>query len=421
MLLAGIGIDDILHKDKVDLAKVFISNPVIEVYNKSGGKLQAKDTDSIYQKLTTQFKRISIKEIFVQNGIFINHNIVKNSINKITGITITMHDLLIDSSTQFDKSRFLFAKDAAITIINYRLPTADSLYFVKLGSLNLSTAAHKITLRNILVQPRLTRQQFEARLTTRKYLYNLSVPEIIFSGLDWRQLINRHNFIVQEATVNKGNMNVFLDRSLPFAKVKQNNFLHQLLLRIPIPVNVSKVLLRQLNMVYTEYNPGVAKTGNIYLDNVSGTIFNLTNMPQQIKRDHQMVLQSSGLFMHKVLLRNTFHFDLSKYKTGNFTMALEVGKLDSSILNPITEPMAEFMFKKGVINKGTVNLQGDNYKVSGNGLLLYDDLYLVGLKKNNNEPGKLKKKEILSFIGNLLLIKNSNPSKVYRFSNSVTK
>ncbi len=62
-----------------------------------------------------------------------------------------------------------------------------------------------------------------------------------------------------------------------------------------------------------------------------------------------MVLQTSGLLMHKVLLKKkTFHFDLSKYKTGNFTMALEVGKLDSSILNPITEPMGAFIFKKGL-------------------------------------------------------------------------
>ena len=41
---------------------------------------------------------------------------------------------------------------------------------------------------------------------------------------------------------------------------------------------------------------------------------------------------------------------------------------------------------------------------------MYKDLYLEALKKNNDKPGKIKKRKLLSFIGNVLLIKNSNPS-----------
>ena len=42
---------------------------------------------------------------------------------------------------------------------------------------------------------------------------------------------------------------------------------------------------------------------------------------------------------------------------------------------------------------------------------MYRDLYLVGLKKDKTNPGKIKKKSITSFLGNVFLIKNSNPSK----------
>jgi hypothetical protein len=106
-----------------------------------------------------------------------------------------------------------------------------------------------------------------------------------------------------------------------------------------------------------------------------------------------------------------FHFDLLKYKTGNFTMDLKVGALDSSILNPITGPLAEFIFKRGSIQKGVVHVEGNNFKASGKGMLLYKDLYLVSIKKDSDKPGKVKKRKLLSFIGNVLLIKNSNPSK----------
>ena len=92
-------------------------------------------------------------------------------------------------------------------------------------------------------------------------------------------------------------------------------------------------------------------------------------------------------------------------------MDLKVGELDSSILNPITGPLAEFIFKRGVIDKGIVHVEGNNFKANGKGMLLYKDLYLVALKKKSDEPGKVKQRKLLSFFGNVFLIKNSNPSK----------
>ena len=57
-----------------------------------------------------------------------------------------------------------------------------------------------------------------------------------------------------------------------------------------------------------------------------------------------MISTSSGSFMNRAPMDVGFHFDLSKYKTGNFTMDLKVGELDSSILNPITGPARRIYF-----------------------------------------------------------------------------
>ena len=57
-------------------------------------------------------------------------------------------------------------------------------------------------------------------------------------------------------------------------------------------------------------------------------------------------------------------------------MDLMVGGLDSSILNPITGPLAEFVFRRGSIQKGIVHVEGNNFKATGKGMLLYKDLYL---------------------------------------------
>ncbi len=77
----------------------------------------------------------------------------------------------------------------------------------------------------------------------------------------------------------------------------------------------------------------------------------------------------------------------------------------------LTGLLDEFELKRGSIQKGIAHVIGDNFKGAGYGELLYKNLYLIGLKKDADKPGGIKKKSVISFIGNALLIKNNNPSK----------
>ena len=409
----GIGIEDLLHKDQVNLKTISFTEPVIEMYPlKKLSNNRKRDTTTLYRKIMKHEKRISIDEILVQHGTFIHHSFgQKNQTIKLDDIEIKLDNILIDSSTQQDQTRFLFAEEANISVKNLKARTGDSLYFLKCGALHISTKENSITAQNISVEPRYNRKEFESRLSARKYMFTLDIPILKLSGISWREIVNGKSLLAKEATLENGKCEVYLDRSLPFRKINRNNFPHQVLMRIPVPFSISKMKMRHTKLLYTEFNPGMDQTGTVIISDVNGTVVNITNIRQEIKKNRFMVSTSSGLFMNRTPLEVGFHFDLSKYKTGNFTMDLEIGELDSSILNPITGPLAEFIFKRGSIQKGTVHVQGNNFKASGKGMLLYKDLYLVSLKKNTGEPGKAKERKLLSFIGNVLLIKNSNPSR----------
>ncbi|MEP6952416.1 MAG: hypothetical protein ABI863_24195 [Ginsengibacter sp.] len=409
----GLGIEDLLHENKVDLKTISFTGPVIEMYElkKIPGK-KKNDTATLYQKLMKQMKRISINEILVLHGTVINHNFgQKNQTIKLDDIEIKMDSVLIDSSTQFDQKRFLFAEEVQISARNLRTKTEDSLYFLKCGSVKISTSANSITILDISVEPGYSRKEFESKFSTRKYMFTLDIPKLTLQGINWWDIVNGRSVIAKEAVMENGKCEVYLDRSLPFRKIKQNNFPQQILMRTPMPFSVAKMKMHHTKLLYTEYNPGTDQTGNVVVSDVNGTVENITNIGKEIKKNRFMTSASSGSFMNRVPLDVGFHFDLSKYKTGNFTMDLKVGEMDSSILNPITGPLAEFIFKRGSIREGTVHVEGNNFKASGKGMLLYKDLYLVAVKKNKEEPGKIKQRKLLSFIGNVVLIKNSNPSK----------
>ncbi|HUZ61167.1 MAG TPA: hypothetical protein VMU83_20495 [Hanamia sp.] len=411
----GMDINDVLSKNNLSLKHVLIKAPIIEVYQKENqhdkADVSKTDTSTIYQKIVKKMKRISVDTFQVVDGTLISHTGAKNRINKLNQIAILMKDVLIDSSTQNDTKRFLFAKQATLSTKNFYGRTPDNLYYFKYASINISTAEDKITASGFELHPRFNKEQFESHLKERKEMYNLIIPKITLHGISWSKLTNQKNIVANEAVVSNGSCKVFLDRSLPFRHVKINNFPHQILMRMPVPISITRMLIRHCNLAYSEHNPGMDKTGTIYIDDMNGEVTNITNMPEQIKKQNLLVIKSSGLFMHKIPMTNGFVFDLSKYKTGNFTMDLNIGDLDSSVLNPITEPMGEFMIKKGTIQKGIAHVIGDNFKATGKGELLYKNLYLVGIKKDKSKPSGIKKKSIVSFFGNAFLIKNNNPQK----------
>jgi len=414
--LEGIGIDDLLSGDHVSLKEIVIRNPVIDVYHRkrwyNKEKRAENDSATLYKKIMKKIKSISVDGIEVTGGTLVNHNFSKkNNVSRFNEVSIKMQSILIDSTTQFDKSRFLFAKQAELSTKNFSGKTPDNLYIFKCEAINISTTENNLTVQKFQLHPRGGKQQFESKLTTRRGMYDIEIPKVIFSDINWWQLANEESLIAKKAVVENGEFTVFLNRSFPFRNVRRQSFPHQMLMQIPIPIYIKRMQFVKLNVSYSEYNPGMDKQGTIYVNDVNGQVSNITNVPEKIKLDKFMTVTSSGIFMHKVSLTNGFQFDLSKYKIGDFTMNLDIGPMDSAILNPIAAPMGEFMIKKGSIQRGTAHIKGNNFKATGKGVLLYKDLYLVGLKKKEDKPGGIKKKSVLSFIGNVFLIKNANPLK----------
>ncbi len=412
----GIELSNFTSKDNFSLGKISITNPVIKIFHKekwyNQGIRKMNDTLTLYQKIMKKARSISIDTIEVINGTLISYEDGESSKpNTFNNISIKINNVLIDSSTQYDTKRFLFAKQAFFLTKNYSGRTADSLYFYKCRSINISATEHSMVAKDIELVPRYSRQKFESRLSARQAMFDITIPTITLSGIDWWNFTNRKNIIADEVVINNLTCKIFLDRSLPFRKIKVDNYPDQLLMRMTRPVLVKKLRVTHANLGYNEYNPGMDKIATIYIDDMNGDVANITNMKSRVKANRYLTVKSSGLFMHSVPMKVDFSFDLLKYKNGNFTTDLHVGAIDKDILNPVARTSGGFFLKKGSIQKGVVHVEGDNFKGNGHGQVLYKNLYMVGLKKDKDKPGGVKKKSVLSFIGNLLLIKNNNPPK----------
>lgn len=412
--IRGIGIHDLLHRDEINMDSIYFSRPVIEIYHTSRaynrpGK-QNNDSLTIYRQLMKNMKRIFIGNILIEHGTVINHNISGNNrTSRFNDVMIKFSNVLIDSTTQYVRDRFLFAEGADISFKDYSFPTADSLYYFKAASVSISVSQHKTTILNLSLTPRGSREQFEKKLPGRQDMYTLRVPKITLDDIDWYSILNEDKILIREGTVWNCNFSDYFNRSLPEGPSSgNNNFPHQLLMRMALPVYIQKINLKNCAVRYEEFNPASGASGTIYFDDVNGQLSNITNMREYIRRNSKMKLSATALFLRTSRLSTVFNLDLKNYKKGNFAVDVSLGKIDSTAINPAAGPLGLVSVKRGHIKKVDVHISGTNAGATGRLLLLYDDLHLVPLKKD--KEGQIKKRSFTDFLANLILIRNANPA-----------
>ncbi len=410
----GISLNDFLSKKNISLDTILLNKPTIITYytlhNYNAEKRKQDSALTLYQRITKQFKSIAINAIIIQNANFSTIEKAGSQNNQtINNISVRISNLLIDSTTQFDNRRFLFSKNVELFSDNYLLRTPDSLYFFKVGHFYVDAVQHKMVVTNLSFIPRGSVEQFESKLKTMNDRFTVNFPKIIFTNVDWWRLLNREKFLCDTANISGGEIDDYLDRSVPASPhIDVKDFPGQLLVQCPLKVFFRKINVHNIKVAYKEYNPSSRQSGFIFLDAINGSFTNITNIEDSINKNANFDFFGEALFASKVAMAADFHFDLSKTNTGNFSVNLKVGKIDTTYINPVAAPLGMFKIQKGTIQSGIANVVGNDFSADAKVNVLYNDIELVPLKRSNDD---LKKKTIFSFVANTFLIKKNNPSK----------
>jgi hypothetical protein len=412
IVVTGVGIKEILKKDVIDLKNISISSPSIEVFHhaRPWNRDKREEDTSLYERLTKQAKKISVESVNIKNGTLVSHNGQSNKTTRFNDIDIQLSDILIDSTTQFDKTRFLFAKEAELSTKNFTKPTSDNMYDMKIAGISVSATKHRLLAKNISLQPRYTKQQFARKAGFMKERFQISIPSIECNMINWWNLVNEDMLLADQVVVHGGSVHIYLDRSLPEGKPKLNSFPSQLMMKLPLQLHIPKLQLRNIDVVYEEFNPASGQTGKFDITGLNGEVNNMTNMNSFIGKNHFTTVSASATILRSIPAHLNLRFDLSQYKAGVFSASVNMSNMNGDVLNTVAEPLGVFRIKRGSAQKLEASVAGNTTKTSGKVLLLYSDLHLTPLEKDKNTPGKLGKKNVTSLLANTLLIKNENPS-----------
>lgn len=121
-----------------------------------------------------------------------------------------------------------------------------------------------------------------------------------------------------------------------------------------------------------------------------------------------MTARMNARFLDKTPLKVNWKFYLGNAR-GRFDVEGSLGSIVAKDVNQLTEPMGPARLEDGRIQSLYFNFDADNYKANGKVKMLYENLKLSLLEKQDGKK-ELDKKTVASFVANIV-VKNDNPTR----------
>jgi hypothetical protein len=409
--IKGISPEDFINTKNISLKQVFMDAPDVIITHKKR-PYSIKDTGNLYSRISGINESYELKNLTLQNINLTYKDLSKNGqVSTFQNLTAVLNDIKIDKETSTDSSRFLFAKDALMYLKKYAACTTDKMYRFTIDSVSLKPMAGLMTANNIRLTPQGSKDEFSKKLKVLKDRFDIHIKEASIKNINWWSLISNEGFTGGSMNLSGGYISVYDDRRLPQPASKMGNYPHQLLMKMPFPVMIKSISIKNIDVSYEEFNPAAGRSGCLTFNNTSAELNNITNIAEFIDANPLMKVSATTSVMNQGKLNASLSFNLAKSAEGSFTADAVMGPMDATIANKALTGLALVEIEKMQIDQLETHVSGTNYKGSAEVKFAYHDLKIAALKKDKEAEGKLKKRELLSFIANTFVVKSSSPAK----------
>lgn len=396
-------------RHRLDIGEIVMSAPELQMtYQLNHTKDTAeKDTRNLYQRMAKTFSSVHVRHIGLNDVKFKYEDYSGNkvAISELKELNLNASELLIDSASMTDKSRFLYCKDITAEINNFSGRTLNGLYNYKMGLLKFSTSTSQLNAEHIVLQPVRPDVFFKK---TRHDRFTMRIDSLQLNHFDALTYHKYRRFSASSLVIDKGSIAIFNNPNKNGDKGDRSaTFPNAGIYRLKSDLKIDTVLLSHIDIAYTELSPKSQKPGNVNFNNTSGRILNLTTNADALKKNNNCTLALTSYFMDKGKVDVTFKFDLTD-KNLAYSYNGHMGPINLSVANPAVMPLAMVKIKSGKLKSFDFDIQGNRNASHGHVSLLYNDLKVTLLKPDTVQD-KLKKMRIESFYANIFIIKHDNP------------
>ncbi|WP_443937309.1 hypothetical protein [Pedobacter sp. MW01-1-1] len=400
---------------KLSINELLFDKPSITMVNKHldfNEDRPMRPIKSPYQYISKNLTAFNIQLISFKDISFkyINKNVTKPEVFTIDDLNIHLKDLLIDSTSAEDPTRFYLLKDIDVNLKNYSYPTPDKLYTIDLNELKFNAKSGKLNVKTFRVNPLYEEMKFGQVAGYNKDRYSINLSNLDIHNVDLAHYISKQELWATALDISTGKIEVFSNDKL-LNKTEENKigrYPNQLLQKLNSGIILQKINIKDVDISYAVYDKDSEQTGKITFLKTSGQIFNVTNLPKIKALNPICEANLSTYLMGQGKLNVNFKFDLQA-PNGAFNFDGELGSFNARVLNRVTVPLGMVRINHGEVNSLKFNFSATDLEAKGSVRFDYLDL-AVSLLKNDPTKDHLVKRGLLSFLANALMIKSQNPA-----------
>ncbi|HTN05916.1 hypothetical protein [Agriterribacter sp.] len=407
--VTGIQTPKALLTSEITGSKIQITYPVIEIFYTQEGKDSARAVPpgEIYKQILGGLEKIRIDTILIVGARITMRNMRtgKQELH-LMGTHMELWNVSVDSASGRDSSRILFSKQLSASCSTLLWSSPGQLYTYKAENIVMHSSDRKVNAERFRIIPALSETAFAAKKAIQADWFTADVKQITFHQISFQQLLKKE-LAVDSMVVQSASLKIYRDMTMPpDIRSKMGRYPQQQLARIPFPVGIKKIVLKNTDVEYKEKGRLLQQIGKITFGNMNAVITNVTN--NKAVQDKVITADIRAKFLNRFPVQTLWTFYLFN-TNGRFDIKGHLGTLNAAALNTITEPLAGTRITGGYIRGLSFNFKGNNYGMDGTVKLLYDDLRIALLKKDK-ETKVLEEKKLRSWGANMF-IKNANPSK----------
>ncbi len=398
-------------KKELDVDEISISQPYVQAIYQELNNHIALDSSkkTYYQQIAGTLKSAHIGQILLDNINLryqeeINHHL---KITHLKEINLQATDLLIDSASEKDKSRFNFCKDITAVFNNYSGRTEDNLYRYQAKSVTFSSSQASVKIKDAVFMPQ-NMVNPSAKLILQQRKFSLATDSIRINHFDYKAFVRHRNLIASDVTVFNGKAEIFYDRTIPKKPADlSKSGLYTLLKNVHRDIAVKALQFRDVDLVYSEISAKTKLRGVITFEQMHGSVNNIITGNDTIGTNRKLTANLAANLMGYGKLEVNLNFDPADSANVLYYKG-SLGPMNLVNLNPATKPLGLIQFTNGIVTSLNFDMQAKTQKATGTLTFLYHDLNVVLLKQD--EKKALSRMSFISILANAFVLLRDNPT-----------
>jgi cell division protein FtsL len=407
----GVKTPKALLDKEISGSRLTIINPVIQILYTNAGKdsTRAVPDKEIYEQILGNLNLIKLDSVTITGAEIITKDLkTGKALVHFLNTSISLLNVAVDSVANADTTRLLFAKEINLVCEKFTWQSQDKLYNYEVDSIAFQSALSSVSIKNIRVIPLLKEDAFARAISLQTDRLDFAIHDVKLKNVDFYQLADEE-INIDTVLIGSASFKLYRDRVVPRDhKNRVGTYPQQSLQKMSVPLIIKKAIIKNTFIEYKERNTVTNQSGKVQFTNLSGTISNITNRKDIMDSNSLMIADIQTQFLGKVPLHTKWTFHLGN-PDGKFSIQGNMGATAAETFNIVAVPLGPARLNSGQVHELAFNMNGTNYQMTGQVKMLYDDLRISLLKKDDDSV-HYKKKGIASWIANLK-IKNANPDK----------